>query len=245
MENADDTKPVDVLIASVLQNTAYDIEAKIKQLHPKVLILLSDEFGTYPEYHALFDLVKLGFRQYGHPNYLKKPHVYYLPLGYHCWDARLQPQKIALEYREYLWAYIGSFKNVRLDWLKQLEQKTESQKCIYKESKDILKNHRILQSSKFLFCPRGTSQGVDCFRQYAGCEHGCIPIVQCTHKDWDDFYGKFLIEPPWLHADNVRDLAEKMLELANKPQQLQNLQRENQRWWQSIQSVIRNKIWFA
>ena len=81
--------------------------------------------------------------------------------------------------------------------------------------------------------------------QYAGCEHGCIPIVQCTQKDWDDFYAQLLIEPPWLHADNTRDLAAKMIALANQPQKLYNLQRENQRWWQSIQSVIRNKIWFA
>ena len=54
----------------------------IKLLCPKVLVLLSDEFGCYPDLMTLNKYTKLLLHNYCHSDYLYKENCLQFPLGY-------------------------------------------------------------------------------------------------------------------------------------------------------------------
>lgn len=220
----------DVLAVSTNKYSVNDIKNAIIKAKPRVLLLLSDERGNRSEYETLFNLVPLVYRQYRYNSYENPPNQLILPLGYHCWDQSIKKDNVPIKY---IWSFIGSSKNKRLDDLKQLNVIKPN----FHGSTKPEQNAGIINGSIFVFCPIG-NVNVECFRNYTASMCGAIPFLLCSDDQWNEIYPYFDIEPPWLHTDSVEKMIVMMHNLMNNPRQLIKLRNSVLQWWTNIKNTI-------
>jgi len=101
-----------------------EMEKAIDKVQPSVLLLLSDEWETRPEYEKIFSKVPIVYIQYRYNSYKNPINQHILPTGHHCWDSipGLKPElKPELKPKKYSWSFIGNNKGNRKKNLNKLD----------------------------------------------------------------------------------------------------------------------------
>lgn len=223
-------KKSSVLGINISKYTRQDVKKCIEIAKPKVLIILGDEWGKKRHYESLFKLVPLVYRQYRFNHYSNPDNVHFLPIGYHCWDKDIK----YLNYpKKYIWSFIGSYKNNRKRDLTILDQLKPN---FYGQTKHY-ENTEILNSSIFVFCPKGL-YNVETSRTYTASICGAIPIILCSNEEWNEIYPYYDIEPPWLHTNSVENIVSIINELLANPQELYKIQKNIIKWTSDIKKEI-------
>ena len=98
-------------------------------------------------------------------------------------------------------------------------------------------NAEILNSSIFVFCPKGL-YNVETSRTYTASICGAIPIILCSNEEWNEIYPYYDIEPPWLHTNSVENIVSIINELLANPQELYKIQKNIIKWTSDIKKEI-------
>lgn len=224
------------------KNSYKDIEKIVIYLKPIIIVHLSDEFGSRPEYQHLSTYTKLLLRQYNITKYPTYRNIEYLPLGYNTGFKNNSYITPASE-RRYLFSFVGDIKN------------KDGDKMINKMS--MLKPHFIHLSNpdsnklkpceikdiyvESIFVPsRRGFKRLDCFRIYEALECGSIPIIVGDDEEIKNTF-KYKQYPPWIFCDswkNARKKCEKLIESKS----INTLQKENYEWWLDTKEYYKKMI---
>ena len=234
ISSLDNIQRSSVLAISVNNNSVEDAGKIIDIAQPRVLLLLSDEFGDKPEYEELFSKVPLVYRQYRYDSYKNPPNQRILPVGYHCWDQHARRPSMT---KKYVWSFIGNLKGNREKDIKVLDDLKPN----FNGKTKPEENPDILNSSIFVYCPNG-NYNVESSRPYTASMCGAIPCLVCTQSQWDSTYPYFDIEPPWLHADSAEKIRDMMKSLLENPVELRRLQHAVSKWWVDMKRAVYKNI---
>ena len=102
-----------------------------------------------------------------------------------------------------------------------------------------LDNVGVYQNCKFFICPKG-NHNIECFRQYAACKNGSLPILLCSDKEWNKAYENLDIVPPWIHVPTVEAAKEKMITM--KDDEIQSKQIDLLEWWDKMKLNIKETV---
>lgn len=221
----------------------------IKLMQPRILIHLSDEFGTKPEFNTLGTFVPLVLRQHHFASYPIVKNVHQIPLGYMTGFPlinnleKLEPIKS----RRYSWGFIGSIRENRREMIFTF-QKSFPDSSDYFLSGGGIKVHdmaEVYRNCKFVLNGRGCVR-LDCFRIYEAMLSGAIPVVvgeSIELKETFLFDGEFDF-PPFLCANDWKQAVEKchLLLKSDKEEELQQLQTKNITWIHTHIDRIKKQI---
>jgi hypothetical protein len=232
---------IDILAYSSNQYSVDYIENIINYIQPSVLLHLSDEHGTKPEYFKIFEKVNLIYRQYKflHKKEYEKENMFkirYLPVGYHSWGKNYNRQKNDLINRKYKWCFIGTFnKSNRIDQLKKLSV-IEPYFC---NSMSAFESTNIYRNSIFTFCPQGNTD-LESSRPYEAIYNGCIPIIIGTKEQNDNLKNRFDIQLPIYFTTTLDELVNIMQNTSM--QEIIEVQRKSYDWIRQNSELIRINI---
>jgi hypothetical protein len=220
-----------------------EISFYTRLLKPKVLIHLSDEWGTRLNYSRLANHVGLLVRQHHHGKYSEPKNVAYMPLGYmiglvggqHTTGLHGIPP---ISNRQNIWAFAGNpDKHDRPEVLRYF---AEWRSGVRAQNMTPPEMFELYCNSVFVPSPRGNVR-LDCFRLYEASVAGAIPVVAGSPEEIAD---TFCMEqdPPWIIADTWAHAIEKCREELQSPARLQERQTRLLTWWSSRVAGLRLRI---
>ena len=224
------------------RNSYDDIRNVVEYLKPLIIVHMSDEFGSRSEYQNLAKYTPLLLRQYNIKDYPTFENIHYFPLGYHTGFQHKSVIKRASE-RKYTFSFVGDIKNK--DGQKMIDKMSVlSPNYIHLSSWNSNKLNPfdikdIYLDSIFVPSRRGYIR-LDCFRIYEALECGAIPIIVGSSEEIRDAF-KFNVFPPWLFCDSWKD-ARRQCEKLIKESKVDQLQKENYKWWTQTKEYYRNLI---
>jgi hypothetical protein len=212
-------------------------------LRPRILIHLSDEWGTKVNHTRLANSVGLVVRQYHHALYKEPPNVAYMPLGYMVGMLGDQSSTSlhdipSITDRNHIWAFVGhpnkQDRKRALHYFSEWRTGVSAQNMTPPEMFDLYRN------SIFVPSPRGNVR-LDCFRLYEASLAGAIPVVAGSPEEIAD---TFCMEqdPPWIIADTWEQAIEKCQEELESPARLQERQTRLLAWWKSRVADVKLRI---
>ena len=232
--------------------TPYNIiEPIIKFMKPLIIVHLSDEHGTKPEYNFLANYTKLLLRQYDFPHYKTSAfsNIIQIPLGYNInivssSSINLTSFKKTRE-REFSWGFIGGvvWKHLvkwdRLNGIKTFHSILPDKSYC---SSNIPTNELGKYYSNTIFSPSGRGNGsIECFRHYELGLFGVIPVVVGGDAE---IYSTFTYPelPPWIFADTWENAANKCKYLLERPDEIDEIRENIRLWWKNLILYFRDKI---
>jgi len=228
-------------------------------IKPLIIIHLSDEWGTHPEYMYLTSKSKLVLRQHNFKSYnIKYYHnMYHMPLGYmtkmlNGGSSTDRNDIPPITDRKYTWSFVGNMKQDR----EEMTNKFKTEFLNYYNDKTSPENmFEIYKNSVFVLNGRG-NVSINCFRIYEAAVAGAIPVIV---GDWEELKETFNLGnheniinynniPPFIYEKNWDDAVIKCKWLLNNPEKLEEMQKQVLLWWnnivkdmqQHIQTVIEN-----
>ena len=234
-----------ILVFSSNAYTYDEILRIVVRIKPLIIVHLSDEYGNRDEYTHLASHTKLLLRQYNFNNYPNKRYnnIIQIPLGYmvgmfnnqHALDVIRKP----LSKRKYKWSFIGNIKADRIELISKFS-KTNSERFI---GNNIAPSDMFNIYNDTIFIPNGRGNvRIDCFRIYEAILSGCIPVIVCDEKEFNETFNYNTDTPPFILEKNWDDAVSKCCYLLNNSKELEKIQTTNYTWLQqkikSIQSII-------
>lgn len=218
------------------------IQKIVNKFKPKILIHTSDEKGDRPKHNDITG-VNIILRQYNWYNYNNKPHIYQLPLGYHCWDNGNILPIVPIYNRKYIFSFIGTPKGKREEQANELKKEFDS---FFVGKTTPNKNKYIYNQTIFAFCPKGNIV-YNCYRNYIAMKNGCIPIIILDKKNYDEQFSNILSgPPPFIYKSTSNELIKEMKRLLNNKHELDNLSQLQIKWYnnniKSIQNIIKHNL---
>lgn len=232
---------IDILAYSSNQYSVDYVENVIHRIQPSVLLHLSDEHGTKPEYGRIFEKVKLVYRQYKFlhiKEYEKEniPRIRYLPVGYHSWGKNYHRQKNDLPNRKYKWCFIGSLdKSNRMSQLQKLYV-VDPYFC---NTMPAFESTSIYRNSIFTFCPQGWTD-LETSRPYEAMYNGCIPIIMGTTEQIENLKNRFDLQLPVYFITTLDEMIDIMKNTSMT--ELIEMQNKCYRWLTINSKLIRGNI---
>ena len=244
LENEDEIINNNILVFSSNVYTFDQIQNIVLRIKPIIIVHLSDEYGTRPEYTHLASYTKLLLHQY-HFNYYpynNYNNIIQLPLGY---MTNMFNKEKALNYkikpileRKYIWSHIGNIKQDRKELIYKFSKKFDKSFVGNNISPSEMRN--IYNDSVFVPVGRGDIV-VDCFRIYEAILAGSIPIIVCDETEFNDKFHYNNDIPPFIFEKTWDDAVNKCEYLLNNVEELENISQKNYEWLQkkirSIQEV--------
>jgi len=218
----------------------------VLRIKPLIIVNLSDEFGTRPQYTHLASHTKLLLHQYhfNHYPYNNYNNIIQIPLGY---MINMFSGKKAFNYdinkpiskRKYKWSFIGNIKHDRQELINKFSKKFDENFV----GNNISSSEMFNIYNNSIFVPNGRGNFVlECFRIYEAIFSGSIPIIVCDQAEFNErfYYNNdippFIFEPTWDKA------VEKCEYLLNNVNELEEIEKNNYEWIQkkikSIQEII-------
>lgn len=240
--------PCDVLVVSSNVLTWAQCASVVQRLKPKVILHLSEEDGTKPEYVQLSDMCNVVLRQHWFPN--KYPHrhnLYQIPLGY---MTNYKPNDLtpllAPNKRHYTWSFIGAVNVARSEMLRACKEH-------WPNKKHFVATHNIETGimgrfyGQSVFVPNGRGcVRLDCFRFYEAILAGAIPVVAGDEKEWKETFCFGNDFPPCVWAPTWKEALVQCDTLLQNPEGLQHKQSSLLDWFyrqvQLAQQLIRNGL---
>lgn len=209
-----------------------------KQLKPKIIVHLSDEYGTRNIYQKLSKHTSLLLRQHNHFGYVTSSNIMVIPLGYGTGMLKGQSSK-SIETKPILerklnWSFIGNLekedRHYMLESMRRMPHNLFTDNFSTSEMKDVYLD------SIFVPCGRGGHK-LDCFRLYEASICGAIPIVVGIEREIEQTF-VFEHKPPWLFARNWEEAYIRSNQLLSYPERLIEIQREILFWWRKTNENI-------
>jgi hypothetical protein len=233
-----------ILVFSSNIYTFYQILYIVLRIKPLIIIHLSDEFGTKPEYTNLASHTKLYLHQhyFKHYPYKKYNNIIQIPLGYMTKmfnDKSLNMNLKPINERKYIWSFIGNIKQDRLEIIEKFSNKFKNN--IISNKIEHVNIFDIYNNSIFVPSGRGNNR-LDCFRIYEAILSGSIPVIVCDRDEYNEnFYynndiPEFIVEKTWSDAVNRCEY------LLNNNDELINIQQNNYKWLKNKIESIQQKI---
>ena len=167
----------------------FNLTKLIDFLKPKIIISLSDEFGT-DSYTVFSNKTNLFLYSYYHSNYNFSVNDYQIPLGYvsnyleNKSFKEVELNLIKIKDRKYNCSFVGQLKNDRIEMINIFKNNME--KCNIIEvinswdlNTQIIKPNElftIYNNSIFVLIGRG-NKSLNCFRVYEAICAGAIPLI--------------------------------------------------------------------
>jgi hypothetical protein len=177
----------------------------VEQVQPSVVVHLSDEYGTSPEYHSLADEVPFMLRQYRHAKYGPMPqNLHQMPLGYMTGMLQGTPSIDRIDIkdmhsRSYDWSFIGALKQDRPKMIKTFSRSLPKSYVSHNDSAQ--RTFEIYKDS--VFVPNGRGFVVlDCLRLYEASLAGAIPVVVGSESEIAETFRFDGGLPPWIFERN-------------------------------------------
>jgi hypothetical protein len=220
----------------------------VLRIKPFIIVHLSDEWGNRPEYTYLAQHTKLLLHQhhFDHYPYGYFNNIYQIPLGY---MTNMFNKKYGLDYnkktlleRKYIWSFIGNIKQDRQEIINKFSNKFDKKfignNMSPSEMADIYNDT--------IFVPNGKGNIViDCFRIYEAILTGCIPIIVCDKKEFNERFYYNNDYPPFIYEETWTDAVNKCDYLLNNTEELKNIALTNHKWLQSKINHIKSLIGLA
>ena len=244
LDNEDKIINKNILIFSSNNYLYSEILNIVLRINPLIIVHLSDEYGTKPEYTHLAPYTKFLFHQYHYNHY---PYQYYnniiqIPLAYmsgmfrdKSFNYTLKPIKD----RKYKWSFIGNMKQDRKESIDKLSTKFNENFV----SSNIPTSEIFEIYNNSIFVPNGRGNIVlDCSRIYEAILSGSIPILVCSELEFNEtFYYNNNI-PPFLFEKSWDDAVLRCEELLYKVEELEIISSKNYEWLQTrikfLQTII-------
>jgi len=231
-----------VIIFSSSCTSFNSIKTICEESKPTIVIQLSDEFGTFPEYTELSKYCKLYARNYHHKTYPNVDAVY-IPLGYHC-DMLSQKsteiEHIPASKRPIGWSFIGEVRENRKLMISFFKKINIGLPFCIKNGISPSEMFSVYAYSVFVPSERGYIT-LDCFRIYEACIAGAIPVVVGNQQEVTSTFAKE-DNPPWIFATNWRTAAMICVTLIRNKEQLDQKQKEVIQWWKKRVESIQTKF---
>lgn len=216
-----------------------DIKKFVERVKPVIIVHLSDEWGTKPEYQLLAKNTTLLLRQYRHVNYPTIDNIVTMPLGYmNNMFGGLDSTTIDIKpasKRTIPWSFIGNMKSDRYNLIIKF---TDWKGGVIKNNLKSNEMASIYLDTCFVPCGRG-NVNLDCFRLYEASACGAIPVVVGKDQEIKDTFGEDL--PPWVFASSWSEAVEKCQEIYNS-KDIDKAQNEVVIWWRNSIANIKQKI---
>jgi len=236
-------KQMILVFSSNLMNFA-QVKSIVTRLKPQVVIHLSDEDGTKPEFCQLGELVPLVLRQHRFAHYPTFKNVIHIPLGYMTGYPTNVPV-VKMDERDLTYSFVGSLRSDRKEMLDTFQSQFPEHSFVYTNGgmkvDDMVK---IYARSKFVLNGRGLFS-LNCFRLYEAIKAGAIPVTCGRKKEWNDTFDFDGSKPPFIHATTWVEAAEKCKLLLDNPIALQVRQEKNMIWLQTQFQMAREHITHA
>ena len=214
---------------------------------PFAAIHLSDEIlGVSYKFYD-YQMCKVVFRNYFHPDHMSNPKVRVFGLGYKTGFASAPSIYEATPW--YHWCFVGTIHN----------QERAKNVAIYEpiiphfliagdtfgKGVDIATYKRIMELSKFSLCLMGQCN-VDTFRLYEAMEANSVPIVlgKTPSQDCQPSYWHFMFpwekDLPFIIVNSWEEGFEKMKEYLYKPLEYMQLRARMQNFWKETKEIWSN-----
>jgi hypothetical protein len=241
-----------VVYSTFYASSINNMSTIVKNIRPRILILLSDEFGMFPNLMELSKYTRLLLHNYNHSHYKYYENCIQLPLGYVSGFlnnvTNIRDCKTIAE-RKFNCSFIGEIKSDRKEMCDLFTSNMENT-CI-----SLLKNswnlsnlkilpedlYNIYSDSIFVINGRG-NHTLDCFRIYEAIVSGAIPVIVATEKEINDTFCYNGYKPFFIHDVSWQKVLEQCLSILKNKQQLQTIQNINFRWWNLKIHFIQDKI---
>ena len=226
-----------------------DLKPFVKRFKPHVVIHMSDEWGTKPEFVELADLAPLVLRQHWFPNaYSPRSNIFPIPLGVMTgFPLNAFCIKPMLE-RKFSWAFIGTINAPRQAMLDKFDKllALTGPHFVAAGGVPIAQVAAIYNDAVFVPNERGAVR-LDCFRLYEATLSGAIPVVVGSQAEIADTFvhdhdtGGL---PPWVFASSWEVAAQQCVELLLSANRLvlQQMQTKNVTWFQKCLTSSQRRI---
>jgi len=242
----------------------------VLKIKPKIIIQLSDEYRheNLEQHNDLAKYCNLMLRQYNHSEYRNLyfgtsipdyKNLIHMPLGYLNDTKVSRSEIIPINKRKYDWSFVGKIKDDQFyyydfdssKWLpttdrtKMIELFSLSIPNYFFAESGIDKKQLVdlYNNSIFVPCGRGNTS-LNCFRNYESTICGAIPVVVSKFPDEFDIAFKFFEKPPWIFSNCWEDAIEKCNNLLKCPDQIQQMQSDNLKWWDNFLENIQRRIMY-
>jgi len=211
---------------------------------PLVVVHMSDEWGTKPEFVDLSRLVPLVLRQHWFPHaYAPKPNIKQILLGYMT-GFPLDVPHICAPNRRYVWSFIGTVNQPRREMIQAILRHWPNAEYFFRgggvKVQDMAKTY-----GDAIFVPNGRGANrLDCFRIYEAMMVGAIPIVVGSQNEMDEtfvFEGKYDVWP-WVSATSWDEALIKCDDLLNNNVLLCETQHNVKEWIKDHFELVRERI---
>lgn len=231
-----------IIVFSSNDMSAADILAVVKRVKPKIVMHMSDEYGTRPEYCELADHVPVVFHQHTFAAYPRKANMVQLPLGFKT-GFRVAKELPPATKRNLQWAFIGTIKqgSLRAEMIETFKKRFPLHDAQIHGGVSTLDMAQIYADAVFVPNDRGNVR-LDCFRLYEAMLAGCIPVVVGSQKEcketfyFDNDFPPFVLAKTW---DAAADKCATLLENTDKLLICQNLCLE---WMQRNLQKVRDRV---
>lgn len=231
-----------VLIFSVGGANTHHLQELCIKKEPKIIFMISDEFGVNPEFNELSKYTTLLVRQYYHSRYPVYENIVYMPLGYMkgmlaCKSTELKVKPI--NERQFRWSFVGTIRENREKMIKKLRN---SGMVPYFLMNGISPSKMFEIYSNSIFVPNDRGHiNLDCLRLYEASLCGAIPIVV---GNIEEIKHTFFQEecPPWIFAKSWDKAVEVCYRLLNNPIELQKRQNTVLYWWSTRVEKLRRTL---
>lgn len=226
------TKPCDILVFS--SNTLHLAQVKniVANVQPKVILHLSEEEGTKPEFVELSDMCNAVLRQHWFPKqYPHRHNIYQIPLGFMTGFLQHPLPVVPIDKRYYTWSFIGALNQPRVQMIHVIRSHWPTKKHFLAE-KGIEVNIMAHFYSQSVFVPneRGCVR-LDCFRIYEAIEAGAIPVVVGDKKELQETFCFDGDAPPFVSAQTWPDALVACDTLLSDPDNLLRTQLSIRAWY--------------
>lgn len=238
------TTQCDILVLSSNVLTWPQCQTVVQRLKPKVILHLSEEEGTKPEFVQLSDMCNVVLRQHWFPSvYPHRHNLYQIPLGF---MTNYKPQELrphlAPHKRHYTWSFIGAVNLVRSEMLRAFNEHWPTKKhFVATNNIETSVMGRFYAQSVFVPNGRGCVR-LDCFRFYEAILAGAIPVVAGSEQERKETFCFGNDFPPCVFGDTWKDALFQCDNLLQNHEELQNKQASLLDWFYRQVGLAQQRI---
>lgn len=241
-----------IVFSTFYTNAINNMSYIVEKIRPKILILLSDEYGIHSDLIKLHKYTKLVLHNYNHSHYTYYSNCIQLPLGYISGFLKnlsnISDCKSILE-RKYNCSFVGEIKSDRKEMCDLFVNNMENTFINSVQNTWKIDNlkitpqelYNIYSNSIFVINGRGNSS-LDCFRIYEAIVSGAIPVIMSSQKEIENTFNYNGYKPFFIYDDTWEKTLNKCLFLLKNKEVLQTIQNINFKWWNLKIAYIKERI---
>jgi len=255
-KDQEDDKRILVFTSNLV--TFEELKPLLLRFKPHVVIHLSDEWGTKPDFVQLSDFTKVVLRQHWFPQcYAPRTNIFPIPLGFMTKFPFASLIITPMNKRELVWSFVGTINKPRKDMLQMLYSNLPNvPQAVHAGGVPIGEVANIYNQSVFVPNERGAVR-LDCFRLYEATLAGAIPVVVGSKNELEDTFvydnddeddnKNDSQKPPWIFANTWQEAIQQCIELLadENRTKLQTLQTKNLVWFKTKMQTAQNRIFTA